>query len=120
MYIVYRYLFDTETLFSFVTVLCISMSILLSLFTLYHLWLASTNVTTNERYKRATFLNYYDDKLEFLTDWKKDFNDKSMKIPEDVLKTFLVDEKWTKSQIDKEIKKTQDCIDSLNNNFYKA
>ena len=105
LYIVYRYLFDTETLFAFVTVLCISMSILLSLFTIYHLWLASANVTTNERYKRATFLNYYEDKLEFLKDWKKDFDDKSITIPEDVLKTFQGDEKWTKTQLDKEIKK---------------
>jgi len=72
-YIVYRYLFDSETLFAFVTILCIAMSVMLSLFTLYHVWLASTSVTTNERFKNAAFLNYYDDKLEFLNDWKKNY-----------------------------------------------
>ena len=72
-YIVYRYLFDSETLFAFVTILCIAMSVMLSLFTLYHIWLASTSVTTNERYKSAGHLNYFDDKLELLSDWKKSY-----------------------------------------------
>jgi len=51
---------------------------MLSLFSAYHLWLAMTNVTTNERYKRATFLNYYEDKLEFLNDWKKEYDSKTL------------------------------------------
>jgi len=39
--------------------------------------LAMKNVTTNERYKRAALLNYFDDKLEFLKTWKKHFDDKN-------------------------------------------
>ncbi len=65
-FIVLRYLFDSETPFAFVVILCICMSIMLSCFTIYHLWLAMTNVTTNERYKRASFLGYYTDLLEYL------------------------------------------------------
>ena len=76
-YIVYRYLFDTETLFAFVTILCLAMSLMLGGFTMYHLWLAMTNVTTNERYKKAAFLNYYEEKLDFLKEWKTHFDDKT-------------------------------------------
>jgi len=119
-YIVYRYLFDTETLFAFVTILCIAMSVMLGLFTMYHLWLAMSNVTTNERYKRAAFLNYYEDKLEFLKDWKANFDDKSFEVNEEIKNTFKVDEKWNKSQLDKEIKKTEENIEQLNKNFYRS
>jgi hypothetical protein len=51
LWIVLRYLFDQEIAFAFVTILCIAMSLMLGSFTAYHLWLAMTNVTTNERYK---------------------------------------------------------------------
>ena len=69
-WIVLRYLFDTEFAFAFVTILCITMSIMLSLFFSYHLWLAMTNVTTNERYKYAALFSYFHDKLEYLNNWK--------------------------------------------------
>ena len=74
-YVVARYMFHQETAFAFVTLLCIVMSVMLSLFTLYHLWLASTNVTTNERYKRAALQSYYEDRVELLKSWKERFSE---------------------------------------------
>lgn len=69
-----RYLFDQEFAFAFVTILCITMSIMLSLFFAYHLWLAMTNVTTNERYKNAALFAYFTEKLDFLNFWKQNFD----------------------------------------------
>ena len=69
LWVIARYLFNLEMPFAFVTILCLCMSVMLSLFFLYHLWLAMTNVTTNERYKKAALQGYYEDKLEFLQHW---------------------------------------------------
>lgn len=69
-YIIGRYLLNQESFFAFVTILCILMSIMLSLFCIYHVWLAIIDITTNERYKRSAYIHYYNDKLDFLTNWK--------------------------------------------------
>ena len=65
-YIVMRYLFYQELPFAFIVIVCITMGTMLLFFTIYHLWLAVTNITTNERYKRAALMNFYFDKLELL------------------------------------------------------
>ena len=74
IWIVFRYLFDQEFAFAFVTILCIAMMIMLSGFFAYHLWLAMTNVTTNERYKYAAMFAYFTEKLDYLNFWKENFD----------------------------------------------
>ena len=89
---------------------------MLSLFFAYHLWLAMTNVTTNERYKNAALFAYFTEKQEFLNYWKQNFD--SHLNPEHV-KYFQVDENWTKAQLDQQIKKCNENLDATNKNFYQ-
>lgn len=94
LYVISRYLFYSETAFAFVTILCICMGIMLTGFGLYHVNLAMNNVTTNESYKRAAFETYFEEKIDFLEQWKE-FGD-GFKFEEREKKLFEVDEKWTK------------------------
>lgn len=70
IYVISRYLFYSETAFAFVTILCICMGIMLLFFGIYHINLAMNNVTTNESYKRSAFETYFEEKLDFLDQWK--------------------------------------------------
>ncbi len=68
-YILFKYLFDQETPFAFVTILCVVMSIMLGLFFGYHFMLAMTGVTTNERAKRSDFKFLHETKIEYFELW---------------------------------------------------
>jgi palmitoyltransferase len=70
LYVILRYLFYSETAFAFVTILCICMGIMLLCFGLHHLRLAMNNVTTNESYKRSAFMSWFEEKLDFIEQWK--------------------------------------------------
>ena len=99
LYIIFRYLFYTETPFAFVTILCVTMGCMLTVFTIYHVNLACNDVTTNERYKSAAFNNYYTDKVEFLNKWKTSLStpENPMEITDEDIKNFQIDTQWTKN-----------------------
>ena len=58
-WVVFSYLFDNETPFAFVTILCGVMSIMLSGFFFFHLYMALQGTTTNERIKRSAVIETY-------------------------------------------------------------
>ena len=76
LWVVLRYLFDQESPFAFVTILCICMSVMLTLFFIYHLWMALKNTTTNERAKRSDLIYYFERKANLLQEWKDQFPSK--------------------------------------------
>jgi palmitoyltransferase len=65
--LIFRYLFGQETAFAFVTILCSVMSLMLTAFFFYHMYMASCNATTNERVKRADFTYYFQEKEKLLS-----------------------------------------------------
>ena len=67
--LIFRYLFSKETAFAFVTILCLVMAVMLSIFFLYHLYMVSFDLTTNERAKHADFNYYFKQKKECLKNW---------------------------------------------------
>ena len=81
---------------------CIVMGAMLTFFSGYHLYLASTNQTTNERYKRAALMSYYSDKEEVLNSMKE--NKEDFKLSEKEKKLFKIDESWTKAQLANQLK----------------
>ena len=66
---------------------------MLSLFFLYHLFMATQGTTTNERAKRSDFLFHFENKLEYLQKWKEDFSVHD--VHERDRKRFVVDPNWT-------------------------
>ncbi|CDW87623.1 dhhc zinc finger domain containing protein [Stylonychia lemnae] len=117
LYIVCRWLFDQETPFAFVTILCIVMSFMLTLFFLYHLYMATSGTTTNERSKRSDFSYYFETKVEYLEEWKANFE--KFEVKDVDKKKFALDEKWTKQQIDQQIKQCNEKVEGLSKNFYE-
>eukprot|EP00347_Sterkiella_histriomuscorum_P016464 403353078 len=117
LWIIMKWMFDQETPFAFVTVLCTVMSFMLGLFFLYHFYMATQGTTTNERSKRSDFKFYFETKKEYLEEWKKDYGVFDLK--EVDKKKFLLDEKWTIQQIDQQIKSCDEKIKQLDQNFYE-
>mmetsp|Transcript_45087 Transcript_45087/g.32955 ORF Transcript_45087/g.32955 Transcript_45087/m.32955 type:complete len:87 (+) Transcript_45087:429-689(+) len=58
-WVIFRYLFEHELWFAFVTLLCGLMVVMLSLFFLYHFLFAISNSTTSERAKRSDMKAFY-------------------------------------------------------------
>ena len=72
------------------------MSFMLGGFFLYHLQLATTNVTTNERYKQSALLHYYQDKLGFFNHWKEHYGNDDLRMTDEDIKQFFVDTSFSK------------------------
>ena len=89
---------------------------MLTLFFLYHLWMSIHNTTTNERSKRSDLRYYYEKKEEFLELWLSEKDTYTFKHREK--EQYQVDEKWTKTQIEREIKKCKEFSIELDKNFY--
>jgi len=92
-FVIMRWLFDKETPFAFVTILCIVMSFMLSLFFLYHLWMATSGVTTNERSKKSDLRFYLETRIEYLETWLNNIGNELTHNEADV-KKFQIDAKW--------------------------
>ncbi len=116
-FIIFRYLFDKETPFMFVVILCTVMSFMIGLFFLYHLVLALDGTTTNERTKRSDFNFFYESKKEFLEEWAK--NKETFVLREVDIKRYKLDKNWTKIQIEQQIKKCSELIKGLEKNPYE-
>ena len=50
------------------------MSFMLTLFFLYHLYMATSGTTTNERSKRSDYKFHYEIKIEILNDWRDNYD----------------------------------------------
>jgi hypothetical protein len=62
-----------ETPFAFVVVLNGAMSVMLTFFFLYHVYMALQNATTNERAKKSDLLMLNGNKMETLKNWSAKF-----------------------------------------------
>jgi hypothetical protein len=93
-WIIFRWLFDIETPFAFVTILCAVMSVMLTLFFLYHLIMALSNATTNERSKRSDIVFFLQTKIEYLEYWSIE---KMKKAKPKEIEILGIDINWNKS-----------------------
>ena len=64
--VVFKYLFYTETMFIFITILCWVMGITLTFFLLYHLSMVRNGTTTNEKMKRSDFKEFFKTEIDKL------------------------------------------------------
>lgn len=116
-YTVVKYVCFQEFAFSFIVLVCIVMGALLTFFSAYHLMLASSSQTTNERYKRAALMSFYHDKKELLKGLQE--NPTEFKLAESEKKLFKIDESMTKNQIASQLKQAEEAYRQVSANFYR-
>lgn len=112
-----KYVCYQEFAFSFIVLVCIVMGTLLTFFSAYHLMLACSSQTTNERYKRAALMSFYHDKQQLLKGLLE--NPADFKLHEEEKKLFKIDESLTKAQLSSQLKQAEEAYRQVSVNFYR-
>ena len=79
------------------TVLCVCMSVMLTVFFLYHVWMALKNTTTNERAKKSDIKYFYERRMLILEEMKET---PGCTVCERDRESFDINIKWTKQQVE--------------------